>query len=243
VTPAPTSLDRAPLLALDVRLSAGAFTLEVTADVYARAMAIVGPSGAGKTTLLEIVAGLRRPDSGRVAVGTHVVFDATAGVDEPPRRRRIGYVPQDLALFPHLDVRRNVLFGAHRRAATSNDRRPGGEARASALTLDRVAGVLDIEPLLDRRIETLSGGERQRVALARALLSVPDVLLLDEPLAALHPALRDRILRDLQRVRDELKMPLVYVSHDTDEVRAIADHVLVLEAGRVAKAGQPDQVL
>jgi molybdate transport system ATP-binding protein len=243
VTPVSTSHDRPPLLTLDVRLSAGAFTLEVAADVRARAMAIVGPSGAGKTTLLEIIAGLRRPDRGRVAVGAHVVFDAAAGVDEPPRRRRIGYVPQDLALFPHLDVRRNVLFGAHRRAAPADGRGSGGEARAAALTLDRVAGVLDIEPLLDRRIETLSGGERQRVALARALLSAPDLLLLDEPLAALHPALRDRILLDLQRVRDELKMPLVYVSHDADEVRAIADHVLVLEAGRVAQAGLPDQVL
>lgn len=242
MTPHSTSAARAPLLALDVRLSAGAFTLEIDVEVHARAMAIVGPSGAGKTTLLEIIAGLRRPDRGRVAVGTHVVFDAAAGVDEPPRRRRIGYVPQDLALFPHLDVRRNVLFGAHRRAPSPDGRRPGA-ARVSALTLDRVAGVLDIAPLLDRRIETLSGGERQRVALARALLSAPDLLLLDEPLAALHPALRDRILRDLQRVRDELDMPLVYVSHDPGEVRAIADHVLMLEAGRVARAGSPESVL
>jgi molybdate transport system ATP-binding protein len=226
------------LLAIDVRLSAGAFTLDVAANVRGRAMAIVGPSGAGKTTLLEIIAGLRRPDGGRVAVGSHVVFDAAAGIDEPPRRRRIGYVPQDLALFPHLDVRRNVLFGANRRTAGA-----GVEARAAALTLERVARVLDIEPLLNRGIETLSGGERQRVALARALLSAPDLLLLDEPLAALHVALRERILRDLQRVRDELEMPLVYVSHDADEVRAIADHVLVLEAGRVTHAGQPDQVL
>jgi molybdate transport system ATP-binding protein len=240
---APRSSSDAPtLVALDVHLSAGAFTLAVTADVRGRALSIVGPSGAGKTTLLEIIAGLRRPDRGRVTVGSHVVFDASAGIDAPPRRRRIGYVPQDLALFPHLDVRRNVLFGAHRRAAGQEAGREAG-ARASALTLDRVAGVLDLAPLLDRRIETLSGGERQRVALARALLSAPDLLLLDEPLAALHMALRDRILQDLQRVRDELDTPLVYVSHDADEVRAIADHVLVLEAGRVARAGPPESVL
>jgi molybdate transport system ATP-binding protein len=228
--------DPASLLTLDVRLSTGVFSLEVAAAVRGRAMAIAGPSGSGKTTLLEIIAGLRRPDRGRVAVGAHVVFDADARIDEPPQRRRIGYVPQDLALFPHLDVRRNVLFGASRRAS-------GAGARTATLTLDRVAEVLDLAPLLDRRIETLSGGERQRVALARALLSGPDLLLLDEPLAALHVALRERILRDLLRVRDELETPLVYVSHDAGEIRVIADHVLLLDAGRVARSGPPDQVL
>jgi molybdate transport system ATP-binding protein len=224
-------------LAIDVRLTTGAFTLDVHEALTGRAVAIVGPSGAGKTTLLEVIAGLRRPDRGRVAVGDHLLFDAAAGVDVPPRRRRVGYVPQDLALFPHLDVRRNVLFGAGRR--TRVDGRPG----EPSLTLDRVVHVLDIAALLDRRIDTLSGGERQRVALARALLSDPDLLLLDEPLAALHTALRDRILRDLQRVRDELQMPLVYVSHDAGEVRAIAEWVLMLDAGRVVRSGTPDEVL
>ena len=236
MTSSPAPRDTLPLLAIDVRLSTGGFTLEVAAEVRGRAMAVVGPSGAGKTTLLEIIAGLRRPDRGRVAVGAHVVFDAAARIDEPARRRRIGYVPQDLALFPHLDVRRNVLFGANRRSSAAG-------ARSEMLTLERVAGVLDLAPLLDRRIETLSGGERQRAALARALLSGPDLLLLDEPLAALHVALRERILRDLQRVRDELETPLVYVSHDAGEVRAIADHVLVLDAGRVLRAGPPEVVL
>jgi molybdate transport system ATP-binding protein len=155
----------------------------------------------------------------------------------PPRKRRIGYVPQDLALFQHLDVRRNVLFGAGRRAQDA------GRAATATLSLDRVVGVLDIAALLERRIDTLSGGERQRVALARALLSEPDLLLLDEPLAALHSALRDRYLADLQRVRDELHTPLVYVSHDADEVRAIAEWVLVLEAGRISRSGPPADVL
>jgi molybdate transport system ATP-binding protein len=224
-------------LVLDVQLEAGEFRVALSETLHGRAAAIVGPSGAGKTTLLEVIAGLRRPDRGRIVVSERVLFDSTAGIDVPPRRRRIGYVPQDLALFPHLDVRRNVLFGADRSTARAT------ESGASPLTFDRVVDVLDIAGLLSRRIETLSGGERQRVALARALLSAPDLLLLDEPLAALHTALRDRILRDLQRVRDELRMPLVYVSHDLGEVRAIAEWVIVLDAGRVVAAGVPTAVL
>jgi molybdate transport system ATP-binding protein len=220
-------------LVLDVRLTAGAFTLTVAETFQGRAMAIVGASGAGKTTLLEVIAGLRRPDRGRVAVAGRVLFDSDAGVDVPPRRRRVGYVPQDLALFPHLDVRRNVLFGADRSSS----------AALPALTFDRVIEVLDLGGLLARDVETLSRGERQRVALARALLSAPDLLLLDEPLAALHTALRDRILGDLQRVRDELQMPLIYVSHDAGEVRAMAEWAIVLDAGRVVAAGRPTDVL
>jgi molybdate transport system ATP-binding protein len=235
VTARPSS-DSVRSLALDVELTAGRFTLAISESIASRAVAVVGPWGAGKTTLLEVIAGLRRPDRGRVAVCDHVLFDAAAGVDEPARRRRIGYVPQDLALFPHLDVRRNVLFGADRRAHAE-------AGRPERLTMERVIEVLDIGALLERRIETLSGGERQRVALARALLSEPDLLLLDEPLAALHTSLRDRILRDLQRVRDDLHMPLVYVSHDADEVRAIAEWVLILEAGRVVSSGRPHEVL
>lgn len=213
---------------IDVRLAQGDFRLDVRERFDARAVALFGPSGSGKTTLLETLAGLRRPTDGRLAVGEHVLFDTAQGLDVPARQRRIGYVPQDLALFPHLDVRRNVLFGA---------------ARGARMPVARVLDLLELHPLLDRAPGSLSGGERQRVALARALLSGPDLLLLDEPLAALHVSLRERILDDLRRVRDELRIPLLYVSHDETEVRAIADWVLVLEGGRSIRSGTPADAL
>lgn len=243
---------------LDVSLTQGTFRCEVHERFDARAIALVGPSGAGKTTLLEIIAGLRRPATGRIAIADHVLLDTRAGIDVAPRHRRIGYVPQDLALFPHLDVRRNILFGAARGkggATSSTAREPadrgaggasggGAAARDTApLAHDRVIDLLELRPLLDRPIAGLSGGERQRVALARALMSGPDLLLLDEPLAALHAALRDRILEDLRHVRDDLRMPLMYVSHDPDEVRAIADWVIVLDGGRSVRAGTPRDAL
>jgi molybdate transport system ATP-binding protein len=214
-------------ITLDVQLEAGTFTLDLRTTLEARAVALFGPSGAGKTTVLETIAGLRRPRTGRIGIAGHVLFDARAGIDVPPRGRRVGYVPQDLALFPHLDVRRNVLFGA---------------TRGSRLALESVLSVLDIGGLLDRRLDGLSGGERQRVALARALMSAPDVLLLDEPLAALDTPLRHRILEDLRRVRDEIQIPLLYVSHDVSEVRRIAEWVVVLEQGRLVRAGHPNDV-
>lgn len=209
---------------IDVQLTQGDFRLDVRERFDARAVALFGPSGSGKTTLIETMAGVRRPQAGRLAVGDHVLFDTALRLDVPPRHRRIGYVPQDLALFPHLDVRRNVLFGA---------------ARGVRLSVPRVLELLELTPLLDRSPGGLSGGERQRVALARALLSGPDLLLLDEPLAALHAPLRARILDDLRRVRDELGIPLLYVSHDEEEVRGIADWVLVLENGRSVRSGAP----
>jgi molybdate transport system ATP-binding protein len=221
-------------LTIDVQLTQGDFVLDVRERFQARAVALFGPSGSGKTTLIETMAGLRRPRSGRLAIGEHVLFDAAHGLDVPPRQRRIGYVPQDLALFPHLDVRRNVLFGASR---------GGAGAASDGLTLGRVLDLLELRPLLARMPGGLSGGERQRVALARALLSGPDLLLLDEPLAALHVSLRERILDDLRRVRDELGIPLLYVSHDAAEVRAIADWVLVLDGGRSVQSGPPADTL
>jgi len=139
-------------------------------------------------------------------------------VDVAPRRRRVGYVPQDVALFPHLNVRRNILYGA---------------GRGGTLSLDVVVSILEIEGLLVRRVDGLSGGERQRVAVARALLSGPDLLLLDEPLAAVDVELRRRIIPYLKRVRDELAVPMLYVSHAEEEVRQLADRVIRLEGGRV----------
>lgn len=215
------------LLLLDFTLRQGDFVLEVHERIDARAVALVGSSGAGKTSTLEAIAGLRRPARGEIRLGDHVLFDSTRGIDLPPRHRRIGFVPQDVALFPHMGVRRNVLYGA----------RGGARTR-----IGRISALFEITALLDRRVEGLSGGERQRVALARALMAAPDLLLFDEPLAALDVAARQRILPYLARVREELAIPLVYVSHNEAEVRALADWVIVLERGRVTRSARPDEM-
>jgi molybdate transport system ATP-binding protein len=206
------------MILLDFTLHQGSFALEIHEQLTARVTALFGPSGSGKTTILDAIAGLRRPTAGRIAIDSRVLFDRAGGIDLPPHQRHIGYVAQDVALFPHMTVRQNVLYG----------RRPGQK-----LALDAVAAMLEIQPLLDRRVPQLSGGERQRVAVARALMSVPQVLLFDEPLAAVDVERRRRIWPYLERVRDELRVPIVYVTHDPVEVERLADHVVRLENGRV----------
>lgn len=206
------------MITLDFRLSQGDFTLELREMLDRGVTALFGPSGAGKTTALEAIAGLRTPAAGRILAGDRVLFDSSRRVNLPPHLRHVGYVPQDPALFPHMNARRNVLYG----------RRPG-----QRLSLDAVVQTLDVATLLDRHVSDLSGGERQRIALARALMSAPDVLLLDEPLAAVDVERRRRILPYLARVRDDLAVPVVYVSHDRDEVDRFADRVIVLDEGRV----------
>jgi molybdate transport system ATP-binding protein len=209
------------VIALDFTLRQGAFTLEMREQLAGGITALFGPSGSGKTTTLDAIAGLREPASGRIALDERVVFDAAGRVNLPPHLRHVGYVPQDPALFPHMNVRRNVLYG----------RRPGQK-----LELDVVARMLEVGDLIERRVADLSGGERQRVALARALMSAPDVLLLDEPLAAVDVERRRRILPYLLRVRDDLGVPVIYVSHDRAEVDQLADRVIVLDEGRVVGA-------
>jgi len=208
------------VIALDISLAQGPFVLELHERLEGGITALFGPSGSGKTTTLDAIAGLRRPCAGRIAVGERVLFDAARAIDLPPHHRHVGYVPQDPALFPHMNVRRNVLYG----------RRPGQK-----LELGVVARMLEVTDLLDRRVPELSGGERQRVALARALMSAPDVLLLDEPLAAVDVERRRRILPYLLRVRDELGVPVIYVSHDRAEVDRLADRVIVLDSGKVRR--------
>jgi molybdate transport system ATP-binding protein len=208
------------VIVLDLTLVQGSFTLEVHERLEGGITALFGPSGSGKTTTLDAIAGLRRPASGRIALGDRVLFDGAQRLDLPPHQRHVGYVPQDPALFPHMNVRRNVLYG----------RRPGQK-----LELDAVARMLEVGDLLERRVVDLSGGERQRVALARALMSAPDVLLLDEPLAAVDVERRRRILPYLLRVRDDLGVPVIYVSHDRAEVDQLADRVVVLDEGRVVR--------
>ena len=207
------------MIALDIELTQGSFTLNAAVRLEARAAALFGPSGAGKTTILDAIAGLRTPRRGSIVIDDRVLFSTDAGINLPPHKRHVGYVPQDVALFPHMNVRRNVLYGRH----------PG-----LSPDLDLVVGMLEIAPLLERRVTDLSGGERQRVAVGRALMSGPSLLLLDEPLAAVDVPLRRRILPYLMRVRDELRIPIVYVSHDREEAEELADVVVTLEQGRVS---------
>lgn len=206
-----------PLHVLDFTLRRGVFERSVSIRSQQRVIALVGDSGAGKTSLLHAIAGLLRPQRGRIEIGGRCLFDAQAGIDLPAHRRRIGYVFQDARLFPHLDVRRNLLYGLR------------GEARtAPRFQLEAIVELLGIGALLPRSTAGLSGGEMQRVALGRALLSQPQILLLDEPLSMLDMNRRDELLPYLQRVRDEVALPMIYVSHYPDEVRRIADEVHIV---------------
>ena len=209
-------------------LRQGAFTVAPDAAPEAQTLALFGPSGSGKTSIVEAIAGIRSPQEGRIAIAGRVLLDTAAGVSVPARRRRVGYVPQDALLFPHFDVRRNILYAT---------------PEASIADREALVELLDLGPLLDRGVDSLSGGERQRVALARALYADPEVLLLDEPLAAVDLRRRRAILGALRRIRDDLRIPLVYVTHAADEAAAVADHALVLEGGRVVASGAPGDVI
>jgi molybdate transport system ATP-binding protein len=202
------------------------FTLALDVEITRDVTALFGPSGAGKTTVLDLIAGLRRAPSAYIELDGRVLTDTSAGREVPARDRHIGYVPQDGALFPHLSVRGNLLYGSKEESAP-----------------ERVTEVLDIGHLLDRRIGGLSGGERQRVALARALLSSPKLLLLDEPLASLDEELRTRVLTYLKRVRDEFRVPMLYVSHARREVVELCEEVLVLDRGVLKGQGEPRELL
>ena len=207
----------------------GAFGLDISLDLEPGWTAIFGPSGSGKTTVLECIAGLRRPRAGHVTIDGRVVFDSERRIDEPPRKRRVGYVSQAGDLFPHLTVRQNLAFGL----------RDNGEVRS----LPEMADLLEIGDLLERRPVQLSGGQRQRVALGRALLSSPRLLLLDEPLSSLDLALRRRVMSSFARVRGRIPVPCLYVTHSVDEVLHLADQVVLLEDGRITASGGPSTVL
>jgi len=222
-------------LGLDLTLRQDAFTLEVRESASVEVLGVFGPSGSGKTSLLECVTGIRTPDRAEIVVGGRVLFSTEHEVDVPARERRIGYVPQDARLFPHLTVRGNIEYGW--RASRES------RARTPDAFFDTLVSMLEIGALLDRRVGMLSGGEKQRVAIARALMIRPALLLLDEPLAAVDRERRDLILPYLLRIRRDLHVPLVYVTHDAAELSSIADRVLRLEAGRVVAAGAPADVL
>lgn len=220
-------------LKVDIRHAQGDFALDVHFDAPGGVTALFGRSGAGKTTVINAVAGLLRPDAGRIALHGTPLFDSAAGVHLPPRKRRLGYVFQDGRLFPHLTVRQNLTFG----------QRYAEPGRGDGPKLEEVADMLGISTLLERRPGPLSGGEKQRVAIGRALLSRPRMLLMDEPLAALDEARKGEILPYLERLRDHGGLPILYVSHSVAEVARLATTVVVLEAGRVLRAGPAGQVL
>lgn len=212
------------LLLKNISLPVADFSIEVDVELQSQVTAIFGPSGAGKTSLLDLIAGLRRPASAFIQLDNRVLTDTAQKTLVPPRLREMGYVPQDLALFPHLSVRQNLLYGRKT------------ESRAGPLfSLGHIAEVLEIQPLARRRVTDLSGGEKQRVALARALLTSPRLLLLDEPLRSLDEALKAKIIPYLQRVRGEFQVPMLYVTHDRQEVLALCDEVLELKRGRITK--------
>ena len=217
-------------LDFDLALLSERFKLRVAWSTDETALGIFGPSGAGKTTILEAIAGLRTGLRGTIAVRGTTWLDSARGVWLPPERRGVGYVPQDARLFPHRDVRGNVLAG-HRRAE-----RPG----ARRLPPERVLALLELTDLQRADVRTLSGGERQRVALARALCSGPELLLLDEPLAGLDAPLRWRILPYLIKVQREFNIPTLHVSHDATEIRALCREALVLSNGRELARGRTD---
>lgn len=205
-------MSAAPMFDLVFSIELGDFRRDVAIRDDARVIALTGHSGAGKTSVLNAIAGLAKPERGRIAVAGRCLFDSERGIDLPAHRRRIGYVFQDARLFPHLDVRRNLLYGLH------------GERRSQPrFALDAIVSLLGIGALLSRRTAGLSGGEAQRVALGRALLSQPEILLLDEPLSMLDQARREELIPYLQRVRDETALPMVYVSHVPEEVRRLAE--------------------
>lgn len=224
-----------PVQRLRLQWQRGTFFLDVDLSLPDRGITVLyGPSGCGKTSLLRCVAGLERAQGeALVQMGAHTWQDASRGLFVPTHRRAIGYVFQEASLFAHLTVRDNIAFGQPRRVL------PG----ASALSLDAVIELLGIGHLLARRSTDLSGGERQRVAMARALATQPAVLLLDEPLSALDHARRQEILPWLERLRQELHIPMLYVTHAADEVARLADTLVVMDQGRVAACGPATAVL
>lgn len=194
--------------------------------------ALHGPSGAGKTSVINMVAGLMRPDTGRITVNGLCLFDSDRCIDLPPERRRIGYVFQDGRLLPHLSVRANLTYGLR---LTPAERR--------FVTFDAVVELLDIGSLLHRRPAKLSGGEKQRVAIGRALLTSPAILLMDEPLASLDASRKAEVLPFIQRLSREYALPILYVSHIMDEILNLADHLVIMDRGQVVASGKVGELL
>jgi molybdate transport system ATP-binding protein len=214
----------------NLQLTQGTFCLRMTDLIIpGQVIGIFGASGAGKTTFLEVVAGLRRPAAGQIQVDGLCLMDGAKGTFLPPDRRGVGYVPQDLALFPHLSVKKNLSYA----------RSPAASARINPA---HVFEILDIASLLDRAVSDLSGGQKQRVAFGRALLSSPRLLLMDEPLASLDHELKLALIPYLKRIRDDFKIPMLYVSHSPDEIVELCDQVMVMRDGKCLRISPPGEL-
>lgn len=214
------------MLSVAVKKRRGAFTLDAHFELPTPGVVtLYGRSGCGKSTLVNVIAGLLHADGGRVALDDSVLLDTALRIDIPPEKRRIGYVFQDARLFPHLSVAANLRYAAKRAHANRY------------VNYDAAAALLDLGSLMERRVHQLSGGERQRVAIGRALLSQPRLLLLDEPLASLDTARREEVLPYLETLRDQLAIPMVYVSHNFDEVLRLATYIVLMDSGRTIAQG------
>ena len=218
-------------LTVDIERQLGAFRLKTAFEAGEGVTALFGRSGAGKTSVVNSIAGILRPDRGRIVINGEPVFDSERGIDVPTPRRHIGYVFQEGRLFPHLNVQQNLRYAGFFSRGT-----PPSE-------LAHIVELLGLKDLLDRRPGNLSGGEKQRVALGRALLSRPRLLLLDEPLASLDAHRKSEVLRYIELMRDEIKVPIVYVSHAVEEVVRLADTVALMSAGEIVVVGAPEEVM
>lgn len=220
------------MLSLDIELRRHAFDLVAQLELNGSVTGLFGPSGSGKSSLLGIIAGLVRPQRGRLVLDGETLYDGASGVYLPPHRRRIGLVFQDSQLFPHYSVKGNLLYGF--KQTPPNQRR---------FRFDDIVDLLGLGPLLNAHPRKISGGEKQRVALGRSLLASPRLLLLDEPLASLDQGLKAQILPFLQRIRDELQLPMIYVSHALSEILHLTDQLVLIKQGRIRAAGALQDIL
>src|SRR6516165_718714 len=220
------------MIDVDIEQRLGSFELAVAFVAEAPIVGLFGRSGAGKSSVVNAIAGITKPNRGVIRINNVTLFDAEKGIDVAPEKRRVGYVFQDSLLFPHLDVESNLLYGQRLRHA--NER---------VIDEARVVDLLGLGSLLRRKPTTLSGGEKQRVAIGRALLAQPRILLMDEPLAALDVPRKIEILDYVERLRDELSIPIIYVSHSVAEITRLADMVVVLSEGKCLAVGDVDEVM
>ena len=220
------------MIDVDIEKQLGAFQLAVKFSAEAPIVGLFGRSGSGKTSVINAIAGIAKPARGRIRVNGVSLFDATKGINLPPDERRIGYVFQDALLFPHMNVQSNLLYGQQLRSSAER-----------FIAESRVVELLGLSALLQRKPRTLSGGEKQRVAIGRALLAQPRILLMDEPLASLDVSRKTEILDYVERLRDELSIPIVYVSHSVAEISRLADTVVILSDGRCIAVGDVDEVM
>ena len=220
------------MLEIDFTLELEDMTLRPRLPARPGITVLFGPSGAGKSLVLQCVAGIVRPDAGRIVIDQRVLFDRQARVDLPPQLRGVGYVPQDYALFPHLDVARNIGFGLY-----------GTPRRRARQAVDEMLALTGLQELARRKPAELSGGEQQRVALARALVRHPQILLLDEPFAALDPAVRAELRQELRSLQARFRMPALFVTHDLSEASFVGDHIAVMDRGQVRQVGSSQEVL